>query len=41
MALIAIALSFAIVVPMVIGLPKRAKEAEMAVFHPVGAMALR
>ena len=39
MALIAIAMSFATVTPMGVGLSKRPNGAKMAVFHPIGAMA--
>ena len=40
MALIAIAVSFVTVAPMVVGLSKRPNGAEMAVFRTVGTMAL-
>jgi len=40
MVLIAIAVFFASVAARVVGLPKRSNEAEMAVFHLVGAMVL-
>ena len=40
MALIAIALFFATVAPMVIGLSKRPNGVKMTVFHPVDAMVL-
>ena len=40
MALIAIAVSFVTVAPMVAGLSKRPDGAEMAVFRTVGTMAL-
>ncbi len=40
MALIAIAVSFVTVAPMVAGLSKRPNGAEMAVFRTVGTMAL-